>query len=360
MVKSILENSIHKDPLTGLPNFLKFIDSDFCAQFKDNGTIIIFDMADFVKINEKYGRHIGDIFLKNFSKAIESVVVDCGSNYAFRTGGDEFTLVLPESDFSKAEKIFIAINNRYKEIMNEAGFSEFEVHTLILEYDQCIKSIEDFYELLIKNTFAHQNDIEAKFTVDKMLRNIINNITGRIKETVSYYNDAYSLALTDDVSGLPNHRAGKMYLSNLVEEYETHKKGFSVLFIDGDNLKRYNNISYEAGNDMIRRLSEVIVSSLRCEDKVYRWFSGDEFLVILKGTNSSNALKLAERIRETVEIETRNWPFPITVSIGTASYPEDGCCVEGVIEKAEKANSVAKELGKNMIVKWEVAIDEQE
>ncbi|GLC31627.1 diguanylate cyclase domain-containing protein [Clostridium omnivorum] len=348
-----LENSVYVDPLTGLPNFLKFIDSDFSEVFSSNGIIMIFDIVGMVHINEQYGRKIGDLCLKSLSSSISNVLSSLKTFYTFRTGGDEFIAVLPELTLKEIGDMPFTINEKHKEFMEENGVYAHEVHTLVQCYDSKIDSIESFYELLLKDSDKKLNDKHGKFSKDRLLRHILSNVTSRIRETVASYNDAYHLALTDDISGLPNQRAGKLYLSNLINEYKIYSTGFSVLFIDGDNLKRYNKISYGAGNDMIKRLSQILVSSVRSGDKVYRWLSGDEFLVILENTSGSNTLRLAERVRSAVEEQSKDWIYPITISIGIANYPEDGCNIDNIIDKAEKANGYAKTTGKNKVVKWE-------
>lgn len=348
-----LENTVYEDPLTGLPNFLKFIDSDFSEVFSTFGIILIFDIEGMLKINEKYGRNIGDLCLRSLSSSINSVLSSLDNFFIFRTGGDEFIAVLPKLTLDELGNIPFIINSRHKEFMAENGLHQHEVHMLVQCYDRKIDSIESFYELLLKECNKNITDKHGKFTKDRLLRNILSNITGRIRDTVASYNDAYHLALTDDISGLPNQRAVKLYLSNLLDEYKIYNTGFSVLFIDGDNLKRYNKLSYETGNDMIKKLSEILVTSVRSGDKVYRWLSGDEFLIILHNTNSSNTLRLAERVRFAVEEQSKDWIYPITISIGIANYPEDGYNIDEIIDKAEKANSNAKKTGKNKVVKWE-------
>jgi GGDEF domain-containing protein len=58
-----------------------------------------------------------------------------------------------------------------------------------------------------------------------------------------------------------------------------------------------------------------------------------------------------------VEDETKYWLYPITVSIGAASYPADGSNIEVILSKAEKSNIYAKNTGKNKVVKWESRLD---
>lgn len=348
----IFKNNLYKDPITGRDNFFSFIQSDFNKIFTEKGTVLIIDIADFMNFNDKYGRTNGDLCLKYLSDSIYRVLKGNSEASVFRTSGDEFTIIFPGMVSIDTENICDLIKKEYKTGLTSLGFNDGRLHTLILHYDSKINSIEEYYEMLVKKSFNQDTVAEDKFTGENLLKHIIGGILGRVRDTLSYYNDAYCFALVDDVSGLGNHRAGKIFLDNLLEECKVNNSEFSVLFIDGDNLKRYNQVSYETGNEMIRKLGSIIKSSIRNEDKVYRWLSGDEFLVILKDTNEINSIKSANRIREAVEKQTKDMLYPTTISIGLACYPSDGIDADGIIYKAEKANVLAKNLGKNKVIRW--------
>lgn len=346
------KNKIYIDPLTGLPNFFKFIELDTVNIFQNIGSFIIFDMVDFNTINKKYGKEIGDTILKTLSEVLNKILKEQGNFYLFRTDGDEFTVILPQASKDYAEKIVCEIKESFNITMYHQGLYDIGVHTLILNYENGISSINEFYEMVLKYSLDKISEKDKKFSQERWLEHIIRSFTRRIKETLSFFNDAYNLALTDDVSGLSNHRAAKIYLNQLIEEYRGQIKEFCILFIDGDNLKRYNQMSYEAGNKMINELALLIGGSVRENDKVFRWLSGDEFLVILDNSSYLDALKVAERIRSEVEINTKEWIYPITVSIGVANYPADGSDMEEIIKKSEQANYKAKITGKNKVITW--------
>jgi diguanylate cyclase (GGDEF)-like protein len=84
-------------------------------------------------------------------------------------------------------------------------------------------------------------------------------------------------------------------------------------------------------------------------------FGGDEFIVLLPETTSKGALEMAERIRKAVEIshfDVRSGDASITVSLGIASYPEDGGNLEIILEKADKAMYRAKQRGRNRVIPY--------
>jgi len=348
-----LQVNIFKDPLTGLSNFFKFIECNAEGTFGKNGIVIIIDMVNFVNVNKNYGRGIGDLCLTKLAQCIKNNIERYQNSCAFRTDGDEFTLVLQELAYDEGQELVDSIKEDFNKNMAKEGYLDFQFHSLLLSYDETISSIEQFYEIVLKKSINYKNNCKDKFTQDRILRHLVGTFTRRIRDTLSFFDNACSLALTDDISGLPNHRAGRLYLNELMENSLKENVEFSVLFIDGDNLKRYNQISYQRGNEMIRNLSTIIKSSLRCDDKIYRWLSGDEFIVVIKENKDENVLKLAERVRVAVEASTEHWEYPITVSIGVSKYPNDGETIEEIIDKAEKANGTAKAMGKNTVVIWE-------
>lgn len=350
-----LYNNIYIDPLTCLPNFFKFIESDFEEMFGEKGVILIFDIAKMVMINQNFGRNAGDLHIKTLSDVISKEFIEFNHTAIFRTYGDEFTVIIRDGEFSDIEAACNRVSLGYLNCMKAKGFMDANINTLLLYYSEQIDSIEHYYEVLLRGSNNQEGKRQSKFSREKLFKNIVGGVINRVKETLSYYDDACSLAFVDDISGLPNHRAGKIHLSDLLEGYKSDTSGFSLLFIDGDDLKRYNKVSYETGNDMIRRLSCIIAETLRSEDKIFRWLSGDEFLIVLKEADEIKVLKIAERIRQTVQEKTRNWMHPITISIGVSSYPKDGECMTELIEKAEKANVHAKEAGKNKVFVWGAA-----
>jgi diguanylate cyclase (GGDEF)-like protein len=124
---------------------------------------------------------------------------------------------------------------------------------------------------------------------------------------------------------------------------------FSILFIDGDNLRFYNEISYSAGDQMLRRLSDLLAQHLRPGDFLARWRVGDEFLVVLPETGAEKAFAVAERLRSAVERVSKSWEIPVTVSIGISTCPLNGQSQDDLLSAVEKAAKLSKDNGKNQV-----------
>jgi diguanylate cyclase (GGDEF)-like protein len=129
-------------------------------------------------------------------------------------------------------------------------------------------------------------------------------------------------------------------------------RGFCVLMIDLDGLKRINDeAGHLRGDEVLRALGAIIAGSIRTVDSAYR-YGGDEFVVLLPETDIVGAFFVAEKIRigaEEVGTTQGTGESVTSVSIGLVSHPEDGSSAEHLIAAADRAMYEAKKLGKNQI-----------
>lgn len=342
------------DPLTGMENLFGLLETDIGALCGTNGTIIFLDLVDLMGVNERHGRHIGDVYIKTLAEIIKKHVLNTGNApaciRAFRYGGDEFIVILPDIMNTSYDAIFSEVNRLLREEMLQYGIEKAGIYWALWIYEEPVKSMSHLLKqgnlALWKAWSGREFSLELPCWAD----DLIDSMLIRVRETLALLQQANSLALMDDISGLSNYRSARLYLQEAYEEFTLFLHPFSILFIDGDNLKRYNNLGYDYGNEMIRKLGSLVTGALRTNDRVFRWLSGDEFVVVLKQTPRTAAVRLAERIRATVETETKEWRYPITVSIGVANCPEDGTTLDALVARAETANASAKNAGKNRVV----------
>lgn len=161
------------------------------------------------------------------------------------------------------------------------------------------------------------------------------------------------LAVTDGLTGVYNHRRFQEAITAELLRSERHKRPMGVLMIDVDFFKKVNDaMGHPAGDELLRRLAEVLSADLRQTDLIAR-YGGEEFAVVLPETTRSEALQVGERMRLAVEEKINHgtpWPVKVTVSIGVASFPEDGKTAEQIIHAADQAMYVAKRQGRNRVV----------
>ncbi|MBI4777477.1 sensor domain-containing diguanylate cyclase [Candidatus Desantisbacteria bacterium] len=169
------------------------------------------------------------------------------------------------------------------------------------------------------------------------------------------------LAITDGLTGLYNYR---YFYENLRNEIERCKRlnygGLSLLFIDIDHFKQFNDLyGHQKGDMVLERVGMILSIHTRKTDVAAR-YGGEEFVIIAPGTPKENSLLLGERIRSAVseklfsheEKTQNNITFPVTVSIGTATFPNDAGNQEELIKCADNALYNAKNTGRDRVVGW--------
>ena len=323
------------DPMTGLPNFISFFNDNFKEVYGNKGTLLMFKPKSVSQINRKHGRGIGDDLFKAIGSYIhENVEEKC---YRHDTGG--FLIVYKEQDALRTNKHILGLNETIRSFAYRNNVDELSLSHVTLSYDQPLKSIADYYQLFFETYNNENTQLEAK----EMFYQVLEDISYRIKDIIGSYESARDYAFYDEISGLSNSKSANVYLEDLKE----CKQDYAILFIDGDSLKRFNNVSYELGNNAIKEIAGSIMKSIRSTDKVFRWLSGDEFIVVAIDITNEDTVILAERIRHNVEKHFANQDIPATVSIGISIYPRDGEDVSEILINAERANKFAKTNGKN-------------
>ena len=168
-----------------------------------------------------------------------------------------------------------------------------------------------------------------------------------IIENAQLYTQATIRANTDGLTELYNHRQFHERLDEEIARGSRFGAVFSIIMLDIDLFKVYNDIyGHLAGDQILRNMGELIKSSIRKLDIPFR-YGGEEFSVILPEARLDNAYKIAERIRKTVESKASSRAMPVTVSVGVASWPSDGITREELIGCADTALYRAKQSGRN-------------
>lgn len=158
------------------------------------------------------------------------------------------------------------------------------------------------------------------------------------------------IAGIDALTGLYNRRSMDKILNNAVNSGKT----FSVIMCDIDDFKQINDAyGHNSGDEVLRRLSEAVVSLLRENDYVCRW-GGEEILILAGGTPLSGAALVAERIRahiENMDIICEDNTIRCTITAGAAESTEAGT-IEEMIGLADERLYCGKKSGKNTVI-WE-------
>lgn len=169
---------------------------------------------------------------------------------------------------------------------------------------------------------------------------------------VELYEQVQKLSIVD---GLTEVYLRRYLMDRLEEEVDRSSRlglKFAVAMVDVDHFKQCNDrYGHLVGDVVLKRIADRIKNSVREVDMTAR-YGGEEFCVVLPETSKALALTVAERIRKSVEakrIRAFDEEIKTTVSVGIATYPEDGKDVETLIEKADTALYKAKRKGRNIV-----------
>jgi len=170
---------------------------------------------------------------------------------------------------------------------------------------------------------------------------------GVVIENAQLYAHAKERAHTDELTGLFNHRYFHERIDEEISRCSRFGDIFSLLFLDMDLFKAYNDIyGHLAGDEMLKQVGLYIKNSIRGIDMAFR-YGGDEFTIILPQASVDDSYKVAERIRKKIEVEMDSKGAPLTCSMGIASWPTDGVMREEIIQAADASLYYAKQVGRN-------------
>ncbi len=217
-------------------------------------------------------------------------------------------------------------------------------------YDFLVKPFDDL--IMISALVERATERLRLSSRNKLLTNQLEMYAGELERLNKNLKDS---ADRDWLTKLYNRRYLRAALDSEISRSLRHKRTFSVVLLDVDHFKAYNDThGHLAGDDVLRGVAEILQTSGRAEHLCAR-YGGEEFVIMMPETNREDAVAAADRIRRTVA-EHR---FPggetqpsgtVTVSLGIASFPEDGPDGEALIGRADRALYAAKENGRNCVM----------
>lgn len=226
----------------------------------------------------------------------------------------------------------VELVRKLKKMSGKVNISVLTVYSFI---DTAIKALNaGAYTYLLKPLNAE----EVRLTLTRMIENTCLLIQAKKGK---YYQDMSSI---DDLTGVYNHRYFHEMLVQELDQMKRFPQSLSLFMVDIDYFKKYNDTyGHPKGDEILRSTAQMLVNTIRGDDVVFR-YGGEEFAIIMPRTIQQDTLRVGIRLLEAIRTQT-----PITISIGSATIPNDAQEKNDLIIKADKALYRAKDLGRDRI-----------
>jgi diguanylate cyclase (GGDEF)-like protein len=184
----------------------------------------------------------------------------------------------------------------------------------------------------------------------------LSELLGTAISTSLLVSEMRSLAETDGLTRLANHRVFREALAREIKRYERYESSFSLLMLDIDHFKKFNDRhGHLAGDQVLQQVSRTIRQTVRDDLDLPARYGGEEFAIIMPETGFDGAVAAGERLRSAVE-EARTMfegrDLNVTISVGVAQYLKARTASE-FIDAADKALYQAKRGGRNRVCYWD-------
>lgn len=338
--------------------------------------------------NKAHYKKTADLFRKAIPKMSQLEIPLTPENYHTwyeYTNGDNDELNSTIDELLKNGKKFTSkINNelfnKYIYHLNEEGLRLFQkdverlVDMLLEKITGMSRTTQNFSASLKKYSEILKSDPDIE-SVAELIASLIDDV-GSVLETnesmgfllesmnqeVDSLRDSMRMlnfkAYTDKLTDVPNRRAFDKRLDELFDNYHEEGQVFSLLFIDIDHFKKFNDThGHDVGDRVLRYVASVITGGIKGDDMLTR-YGGEEFAILLPNTGYDDAISVGNYLRNKVSgsrlVDNSSSKDikqlgHVTVSVGVAIInTEDN--VESIVKRADQCLYAAKERGRNMVV----------
>ena len=202
-------------------------------------------------------------------------------------------------------------------------------------------------------------ELEARVRSLLRIKKLQQALSEREKELSTMNDRLLHISLTDGLTGVDNRRSLEQRLEEMFEHSLRLHEPIACVMCDIDHFKKVNDTyGHAAGDEVLKQFAEILKNEAREIDRVGR-YGGEEFLLLLPGTVLDSAVTFAERLRQRVDDHTFSFEggtLKRTMSCGVASWPHPRIAGrEEMLKAADDALYVAKETGRNRVVRFDSA-----
>ncbi len=206
-----------------------------------------------------------------------------------------------------------------------------------------------FINDIAKYKLVHFIPLQRIFASEHLLMSLYFSILGGVIGIVNAFytrkraklcEEIKTLSITDELTSLYNRRHLMSQLKKEIERARRYSHDLSLLMIDINNFKQYNDTyGHQLGDELLKAVAMLLKNSVRKPDFVVR-YGGDEFVIVMPEADKDMAIKLGERLL--TEVKTRIFPGAATqtvpglkISLGTATFPSEAQDMDGLITRAD-------------------------
>ena len=198
-------------------------------------------------------------------------------------------------------------------------------------------------------TFDDVTEIEEK---NEELRETLRQLNRSRDEIQRQNRQLEQLAAKDPLTGCLNRRSFLDRLKTECSMARQHNYTLACIMVDIDHFKSINDQhGHSTGDEVLRFLSQTLKAGVRATDAVCR-YGGEEFCILLSHTDIDKGMQIAEGLRGRIEAN-RVQGIRVTASFGVACLTSEGISLQQLIDQADKALYVAKDTGRNKVVRWD-------
>ncbi len=230
-----------------------------------------------------------------------------------------------------------------------------EIGRLAMDFNAMADELQSYTESLERKVEERSAEVQRKNTE-------LEKVNAKLHDAVA---ELERIATTDALTGVFNRRRFGEVLDLEARRAKRRKIPFSLVMIDVDHFKHYNDTNgHQAGDRALQDLASTLGHELRATDVLAR-YGGEEFVALLLDTPKEGAVQVAETLRTAVvetdfECGATQPGGRVTGSFGVATFPDDAADAHTLIECADKALYLAKAAGRNRVIPWGPEVERAE